>query len=95
LSSITVIHGASYVRFPTQASAIYPYTDAPDGTYTGFFYLQKLDFLSTPPKLRRKVYRFVPYMNRSRADVHVDVGACRNPTLDGELPHKAWRYAAY
>jgi hypothetical protein len=60
-----------------------------------FFIYKNSTFYRPPPKLRRKVYRFVPYMNRSRADVHVDVGACRNPTLDGELPHKAWRYAAY
>ena len=90
-----MIHGASYVRFPTQASAIYPDTDAPDGTYTGFFIYKNSTFYRPPPKLRRKVYRFAPYMNRSRADVHVDVDACRNPTLDGELPHEAWRYAAY
>jgi hypothetical protein len=33
--------GASYMRFPMHASAIYPDTDASDGAYTGFYYLQK------------------------------------------------------
>ncbi|SAL33689.1 hypothetical protein AWB69_03045 [Caballeronia udeis] len=46
-------------------------------TYRIFLFIKNSTFYRPPLTLRRKVYRIAPHMNRSRADVDVDVGACR------------------
>ncbi|MFK4447543.1 hypothetical protein ABH944_002363 [Caballeronia udeis] len=45
--------------------------------YRIFFFYKKLDVLSTSTYIETQDVPLAPHMNRSRADVDVDVGACR------------------
>lgn len=65
-----------HVRFMMQASAIYLDTDARTAYIPDLFNSKKnSNFYLSPPESRHKLYSVVPHVNRSRPDVHVDVGA--------------------